>query len=458
VSADDPFLAAHRFGFGPAGRRRPAGRDALLAELADPALARMPGDLPDVTESLGEFIEAQQTRRAAIARQASAARAREEGMAPGAMGMAGAEGQGAVGAFARREVDAKLRRLLSGEADFIERLVLFWTNHFAVSAAAGGRFLAFVGPYEREAIRPHLTGRFRDMLHATTRHAAMLAYLDNVRSVGPNSPAGRRGERGLNENLAREVLELHTLGVDGGYTQEDVTAFAAALTGWSIFGPGTPEAGRFRFAAPAHEPGPKTVLGQRYAQEGEAQGAAILDDLARHPATARHVAGKLAAHFVADDPPPALVARLVETFRGTDGDLAAVTRTLLTAPEAWAPQRTKLRNPMEFLVAAARTSGDSVPPPRFVGMLANLGQPIFRPPSPKGFPDRSEDWLAPDAIKTRADFAIELAAGFTGDARELARATLGPALTDETLTAIRRAETPRQGLAILLMAPEFQRR
>jgi uncharacterized protein (DUF1800 family) len=200
------------------------------------------------------------------------------------------------------------------------------------------------------------------------------------------------------------------------------------------------------------------VLGKRYADAGEAQGSAILDDLARHPATARHIARKLASHFVADDPPPALVARLAEAFRATDGDLAAVTRALLTAPEAWAPARTKLRNPVEFLVAAVRTGGARISTERLLGMLANLGQPVFRPPSPKGFPDRSEDWLAPDAIKTRADFAIELAQGFTGDARELARATLGPGLTDETITAIRRAETPRQGLAILLMAPEFQRR
>jgi uncharacterized protein (DUF1800 family) len=296
------------------------------------------------------------------------------------------------------------------------------------------------------------------MLHAATAHPAMLAYLTNTRSVGPNSPAGRRENRGLNENLAREVLELHTLGVDGGYTQADVTAFAHALTGWTIGGPNAAAPGRLLFNAPSHEPGPKTVLGRTYAQEGEAQARAILDDLARHPATARHIAHKLASHFVADDPPSALVARLTETFRATNGDLAAVTRALLTAPEAWAPARTKLRNPVEFLVAAVRTSGARISTERLLGMLNNLGQPVFRPPSPKGFPDRSEDWLAPDAIKTRADFAIELAQGFTGDARELARATLGPGLTDETITAIRRAETPRQGLAILLMAPEFQRR
>jgi uncharacterized protein (DUF1800 family) len=457
VSDADPTLAAQRFGFGPAGARRPLTRDAMLAELARPDAARLPGALPDVAASFQAFLAAQRNRRESLARQAAVARAAETGEAGGEMMMEGG-GMGGPGALFQAEANAKLRRLLSGEADFIERLVLFWSNHFAVSAAPGGRMIAFVGPFEREAIRPHVTGRFAEMLHASTRHAGMLAYLDNARSAGPNSPAGRRQGRGLNENLAREVLELHTLGVDGGYTQADVTSFAAALTGWTVGGPGTPGAGRFVFAAPAHEPGPKTVLGKRYAEEGEAQARAVLDDLARHPSTARHVARKLAVHFVADDPPPGLVARLAETFRRTDGDLAAVTRALLTAPEAWAPARTKLRSPIEFLVAAQRTAGADMRTERLTGMLANLGQPVFRPPSPQGFPDRSDAWLAPDAIKTRADFAIELGAGYTGDARALARAALGAALTDETSTAIRRAETPRQGLAILLMAPEFQRR
>lgn len=458
MSADDPQLAAQRFGFGPAGVAGRTGRDALLAELARPEAAQLPGELPDVTGALRRFAAARAASNLATAEAVTAARAASEGGMPGAARPRGMAPPGVVQELLRPEALARFERLLSGEADLTERLVLFWANHFAISVAPGGIFIALVGVYEREAIRPHITGRFRDMLHAATGHAGMLAFLTNTRSTGPNSVAGRRQQRGLNENLAREVLELHTLGVDGGYTQADVTAFAAALTGWTIAGPNSPEQGRFLFNAPAHEPGPKTVLGRVYAQEGEAQARAILDDLARHPATALHIARRLAAHFVADDPPPALVARLAETFRRTDGELLAVTRALLMAPEAWAPERSKLRNPIEFLIAAIRTSGAVLPPARLGGMLENLGQPLFRPPSPKGFPDRTEDWLAPDAIKTRADFAIELAAGFTGDARELARATLGAGLTDETQTAIRRAETPRQGLAILLMAPEFQRR
>lgn len=454
---DDTHLAAHRYGFGPLGARGPLGREELLAELARPGAARLPDPLPDAATALRRFAEARAAINQALA-EAVAARREAEAAGQPAPARTAPPPPSAVALLLLPEIEARFARLLSGEADFTERLVLFWANHFAVSAAPGGALLALVGPFEREAIRPHVTGRFRDMLQAAAAHPAMLAYLTNTRSIGPNSPAGRRTGAGLNENLAREILELHTLGVDGGYTQADVRALAEALTGWTIGGPNSAAPGRFLFNAPAHEPGPRTVLGRLYPEGGEAQGRAILEDLARHPATARHIARKLAAHFVADDPPPALVDRLAATFQETEGDLAALARALLLSPEAWAPERRKLRSPLEFLIAAVRTSRAAPSPQRLAGMLANLGQPPFRPSSPKGFPDRSEEWLAPDAIKTRADFALELAAGFTGDPRALAREALGAALTDETATAIRRAETPRQGLAILLMAPEFQRR
>lgn len=466
-----PFLAAHRFGFGLAGTKAPGrtGRDALLAQLAHPEAALLDPAMPSTDASMRTL--AQINAEAAAARRAAAAMPARD-MAAGQMPAPEAAGPQPAGpqrvagtpavnpavALILPELTARLNRALSGEADFLERLVLFWSNHFAVSLTKGGPMAGAVGPFERTVIRPGITGRFADLLLAVTRHPAMLFYLDNQASTGPNAPLGLRLNRGINENLAREILELHTLGVDGGYTQADVTAFAMALTGWTFPAPNAPEPGQFLFRAAAHEPGPRTVLGRDYPQEGEAQAQAILEDVARHPSTARFIATKLARHFVADVPPPALVARLAATFTRTDGDLGAVSRALVEADEAWAPPLTKLRSPYEFLIAAHRTVGIQTMRPRMIGMLDNMGQPILRPGSPAGFPDTSADWLAPDAIKTRVDFAIELAARFTGDPAAVGRETMGPALTDETLTAIRRAESGPQGLTLLLMSPEFQRR
>ncbi|WP_431285263.1 DUF1800 domain-containing protein [Humitalea sp. 24SJ18S-53] len=455
------FLAAHRFGFGLAGTKAPGstGRDALEHQLAHPEAALIDTPLPTIEANIRTLVQinaatAAAQRQAAMEQPAEMAAPRPAGEAP----QPRAPVVNVNTAIILPEFTARLGRALSGEADFLERLVVFWSNHFAVSISKGGPVAAAFGPYERSVIRPGITGRFADLLLAVTRHPAMLFYLDNQGSIGPNSARGRRQNRGINENLAREILELHTLGVDGGYTQADVTSFAMALSGWSFTPQNAAEPGRFLFIPGAHEPGPQTVLGKVYPQEGEAQAEAILADLARHPSTARFIAKKLAAHFVADEPPPALVARLATTYTRTDGDLGAVCRALVASDEAWAPALTKLRSPYEFVVALHRTVGVQVVRNRMFGMLDNLGQPVLRPPSPAGYSDASADWLAPDAIKTRADFAMELAARYNGDAAALARDTLGPALTDETLTAIRRAESSPQGLALLLMSPEFQRR
>ena len=235
---------------------------------------------------------------------------------------------------------------LATEESFRERLVHFWTNHFAVSADKP-QVLALAGTLENEAIRPHVAGRFADMLTAVESHPAMILYLDNQASIGPGSQLAQRRSRrssagdrklGINENLAREILELHTLGVDGGYTQQDVTTFARALTGWSIGTdrfPGGGELGKFAFHDAAHEPGAKTIMGTRYGQSGVAQPRAVLTDLAKHPATARHVATKLARHFIADEPPPDAVERIAKAFRDSDGDLPTVHRAVLDTPEAW---------------------------------------------------------------------------------------------------------------------------
>ena len=237
----------------------------------------------------------------------------------------------------RAEALARLQRGVVADCGFVERLVVFWSNHFCISANKGALARMWAGSFEREAIRPHVLGRFADMLKAVEQHPAMLFFLDNQQSLGPDSRAGINRHRGLNENLAREIMELHTLGVGGGYTQDDVTSFARIITGWTFAGRqgkiGTP--GTFVFNANAHEPGTHQVLGKTYQPGGVAQGEAVLSDIARHPSTAKFIATKFARHFVADDPPPALVARLQDVFTRSDGDLAALAGALVDSNDAW---------------------------------------------------------------------------------------------------------------------------
>lgn len=363
------------------------------------------------------------------------------------------------------EVAARLALAREAQTGFIERLVWFWANHFTVSAARGPQIRVSAGAFEREAIRPHVLGRFRDLLLAAATHPAMLIYLDNVASIGPNSPAGqRRGNgpgKGLNENLGRELLELHTLGVDGGYGQDDVTALARILTGWSLHRDGNAEGlpGATAFRRGAHEPGAVTLLGRTYLDVGPEQLRMALDDLAAHPSTARHVATRLARHFVADDPPPALVARLARTFLDQDGDLSRIVLALVEAPEAWEPVQRKIRSPQEFTVAAMRGLALAPDPRMAMGGLAALGQPFWSAPAPNGYADDAGTWASPEGLRARLDLAArtgQLAAGT--DPMAFAEAVLGPLATDETRTAIRRAESRAQGVAIVLMAPEFQRR
>jgi uncharacterized protein (DUF1800 family) len=372
-----------------------------------------------------------------------------------------------------RAVDARLNAALTGPSPFLERMAHFWANHFAVGATKMTT-VGFAGLLELEAIRPHVTGRFADMLLAVERHPAMLLYLDQAQSIGPNSLAGERAgargrDLGLNENLAREILELHTLGVRTGYSQTDVTEFARALTGWTVAGLGRGQMqrrlggapGDFAFAEMLHEPGARTMLGKRYGEGGEEQGRAVLMDLAVAPATARHVATKLARHFVADDPPPAVVARVEQAFLKSGGDLPTVYRALIASPEAWDPARPKFRNPWEWTVASFRALGlDKAPGQRAIGMLNELGMPVWRPTSPAGFDDIAASWAGPDALVRRVEAAQRLAAtaGQQIDARALAPVTLGSRLSPATATAISRAESPATGLALLLVSPEFLRR
>jgi uncharacterized protein (DUF1800 family) len=355
------------------------------------------------------------------------------------------------------EAQARIDAALAAEIGLAERLVWFWSNHFCISA---DKIQSMSGAYEREAIRPHILGRFADMLLAVVGHPAMLVYLDNTASLGPNSVAGINRSRGLNENLAREILELHTLGVRAGYTQEDVIAFAKVLTGWTMIpAADNPEhGGGFTFNRRLHEPGPQSVLGRTYEDMGVEQGRAVLRDLAAHPSTATHIATKLARHFIADEPPARLVERLARTFRETGGDLEQVTEALVGSPEAWSLPATKLKRPSEWVVAMVRAAGTRADAARFTRGQANLGEPLWRPPSPKGYADDEATWI--DGMGRRLDVASIYAERIAArvDPRDVMETVLGSTLSSETVQAVDRAESRQQALALLFMAPELQRR
>ena len=366
-------------------------------------------------------------------------------------------------------VGARTTSALKTSTPFVERLVHFWSNHFAVSVDKL-LIVGLAGGFEADAIRPNVSGRFEDLLMAVVRHPAMLLYLDQAQSIGPKSPVGQRAQnqqqrsRGLNENLAREILELHTLGVRSGYSQDDVTEFARALTGWTLPNDESRDSGNatFRFVGALHEPGVRTVLGRSYEDSGEQQARAILHDLATAPATAHHVATKLARHFVADDPPAELVQRLANTFARTGGDLVSLYRELVASPQAWLPVQAKFKSPWDWSISSLRALGRrEMPPMQSISLMNQLGQPVWRPGSPAGYGDIASTWASPDALIRRVETAQRLAeqAGNSVDARTLAPRVLpGGALGEATAGAIDRAESGSTALALLLVAPEFLRR
>ena len=383
------------------------------------------------------------------------------------------------------EATARWQVALNVPIGFDERIVRFWSNHFAVSVDKRPALL-YAAPMEREVIRPLAFGRFQDLLVGVETHPAMLRYLDNETSIGPDSRFGERAAQrlggdgaqpkrklGLNENLAREILELHTLGVNGGYTQADVTELARAITGWSVHAPRDDRAGGGLFAgtAPnattgfiyrenAHEPGSRTILGKRYADGGMDQGRSVLNDLAMHPATAKHLSFKLARHFVADQPPQKLVDRMAVAYLENNGDLRTLYLTMLQSDEAWAPEARKFRTPDVFLVAALRALGAAQLPDvrKVAGLLARLGQPTFTPRSPAGFADTADAWIGPDALWKRIQTAEELASRAERSLvpAQVARDALGTRLDASTAQAIARAESPQQALSLLLASPDFQ--
>jgi uncharacterized protein (DUF1800 family) len=385
--------------------------------------------------------------------------------------------------IAAAENRAALAARVTTERPFVERLVAFWSNHLCVSAAAKILVAPLAGSYEREAIRPHVLGRFEDMVMASAKHPAMLAYLDNFQSIGPNSrgaQAGRgRGQRGLNENYARELLELHTLGVDGGYTQQDVQELARVLTGWTIGGVGGGGVlagavralrGRgaradadgpvtFAFQELLHEPGAKTVLGVRYQPAGVAEGEQAIRALCRHASTARFVARKLVAHVVGDTPPPAAVDRVARVFRDSDGDLRRVSAALIDLPEAWGDDARKFRTPQEWVVAVLRALGTDTVNDQSIQVLRQLRHPLWSPQAPKGFGDTMQEWADPDSLLNRAELARTLARRVRA-ARLYPRQLLDvvdlPQADPLTRLAADASIAADERIALVLAAPAFQ--
>jgi len=495
-NAEAAFVALHRFSFGARGgayagdlgRAASDPRGFLKAELLQPGISLLDSPaLPPSKVALATVFADQEQKRKERERLAALNSATAAPQPEGSLGSAGAMSGGGGGATSttsapalatgnekprpaepppeqklfRAEAMARFQRAVHAQVGFVERLVHFWSNHFCVSAAKGRIVRATAGSFEREAIRPHVLGRFADMLKAVESHPAMLFYLDNAQSFGPQSAAGRRGRRGLNENLAREILELHTLGVHGGYTQADVTSLARIITGWTFAGAAgrIGEPGTFVFFPLAHEPGDHSLLGNVYKAGGIEQGEGAIVDLARHPSTAHHIAAKLACHFVADEPPKELVNRLAIVFRDTDGDLMAVANALIDSEAAWSAPLSKMRTPEQFLLAAMRAI-DRVPddPGAVLGPLFAMGMPLWQPPGPNGWPDTAAAWASPEGMKLRLDVSATIAARVKEliNPSELLETIAGEAASAETRQAIARAESRQQGLALLLMSPEFQ--
>lgn len=467
ITPSEVYVAGNRFGLGlrpgEAAEIADDPRGWLLAQLD--SIHRLPAALRDLPAS-ADLLQA------AAAERMDMQRMRRD---PGTEAEVQDAQQDLRRQRARGQQAQQLMRLQAAvrtDQPFAERLVHFWSNHFTIAVSGGPKEILreIALPYEQEAIRNNLDKDFATLLLAVEQHPAMLIYLDNAASVGPGSVAGRRRERGLNENLAREILELHTLGVDGGYTQEDITGLARIITGWTAMDPAnarlpglTPhQQTGFTFVAALHEPGTHRLLGKTYRQDGVAQGEAALYDLARHPSTARHIATKLARHFISDKPPAAAVSRLENTFLDTGGDLPSLHAALVDLDAAWEPDNRKLRTPQDLVTAAARALdlGNALGSrPRVNGLLsrilATFNQMPFTALSPAGWPDVAAYWGGADALMKRMEWASALS-GLAPrvDALSLAEAVLAP---DAFLAReLELADSPQQAITLLLASPVFQ--
>jgi uncharacterized protein (DUF1800 family) len=449
-----PTTAAIRFGYGFApGITPPQDAGAMLGLLAGP-------DVMAQRFAITKFAVRAEEERALGALR----RARRKGQA-GAQAALKEANRVAVGKQAADLRRSMLRPMLS-EDGLRERLVRFWADHFSVTAQ--GKGLRFVTTaYIEDAIRPNITGSFGRLLRMAVTHPVMMVYLDQIQSIGPNSSIGKRAGRGLNENLAREVLELHTLGVGSSYSQSDVRQFAELLTGlFYNFRTG------FNFRAQAAEPGAEEVLGKSYGG-GRAKLAdiyAALDDLALHPDTARHISRKLAVHFVADTPDAALVDFMTAAYRASDGDLMAVYGAMLEHPAAWEGFGAKAKQPFDYLVSALRALGVGADELEGMGLrqtrlglsapMAVMGQDWQAAPGPDGWPETIGNWITPQGLAARIQWAL-VAAGQYGsrlDPKEFARQTLGEVADGILIRSVGLSESRIEGVALVLASPEFNRR
>ncbi|MEO0768612.1 MAG: DUF1800 domain-containing protein, partial [Cyanobacteria bacterium J06649_4] len=369
-------------------------------------------------------------------------------------------------AISKQVEQARLRRAIESPNQLQEVMVDFWFNHFNVFIGKGLTRL-WLGSYEQSAIRTHALGKFRTLLGATAKHPAMLFYLDNWRNTAPNSSNARGPFKGLNENYARELMELHTLGVNGGYSQADVESLTRILTGWSVMNHDrqSPDGSGFVFVANRHDSSNKTLLGQSIPGGGIEEGEAALDLLARHPATAQHISYKLVQYFVADQPPAALVSQLASRFQATDGDISAVLSTLFSQPEFWdtAHYQQKFKTPYQYVISLARTAGlsnvseDNVN--KLIGAMGQLSMPLYRCQAPDGYAQIAEAWLSPDAMLRRVSLAIN----FVNQQRENLPnpnqifATLGNPFTAESRTTITQSPVQMRP-ALILGSPEMMYR
>jgi len=352
-----------------------------------------------------------------------------------------------------------LKQAINSSHSVSWRLLDFFSNHFSVTAH-GQLMVGLAATLEREAIAPHLLGNFEDMLLAVEQHPAMIIYLNNEKSFGPNSRMAKKHKKGLNENLAREIMELHTLGVDGGYNQADVIELAKGITGWSVKRPGKEHGEGFVFRAYGHEPGSRKLLGKKYSQKGLAQGKQMLRDLAMNPATAKYICYKLAHHFVSQKPSPALLKSMEATWLKTQGNIKAVMHCLFDADEAWLNTAQKFKAPREFVISTLRAlSLKKFRDKALLYTFTNLGQQPFNAGSPAGYSDGEQDWLGASALMARIDWSTMLS-GYNKriNAEKVMDQSIGKSVSQLTYNSVMRAESRQQALTLLLMSPEFQRR
>ena len=452
MSSLHAFIAANRFGFGArAGELDTISHDPMGWAVAQLDVRHAPNaalqKLPTTAEALRDGIGMLQRAK----------KAKDSGTEAEQKKMLRETVKGLRQDFAT-EAAARTFVAIDSKTPFFERLVQFWSNHFTVSATKQ-QSIALVAAFERDAVRPNIMGNFADLLLASSKHPAMLIYLDNARSIGPNSIAGKRRNKGLNENLAREILELHSLGVNGGYTQEDVISLAKMLTGWTADIQGKGDDG-FLFVNFLHEPGNKTLLGKTYRADGAAEAETALRDIARHPSTATFIATKLARHFVADEPPAGVIQKLKDAYLRGNGALLPVYKTLIALPEIWQTPISKIKTPNDYIISLLRASDMQTDIRTLSRAYQSLNQIPFSASSPAGWSDRGADWIGGEALLRRIELAesVSRAVHTQIDPQAVLAQTIDAVASDATRDAIRRAGSKAEALTLLFASPEFQRR